>query len=313
MNRRLSLGTEHIDLNLLEVLDAVYVERNIGRAAQRLDISQPVVVSGALTRLRLLLKDQLFRRSPGGVEPTALVSLIAPAIHRALSEIHDTLQETQAFVPAESDRTFVISMSDSGELAFLPVLQRHFAAVAPNLRLRSVMVPLGELSSALETNVVHVALGLLPEMGVEFEREHLSDQDYVLVMGEHHPFAGQTVTRELLARLEFLLVGRFPDVEQLIAEQGLTSQVRLRVAHYLAVPAILSTSNLVVWLPRGLIGPLALLGRYHATSVAALQRTFSLSAVRHRRSLREPGAQWLWEQITTAIADTYVDRIGPSL
>lgn len=308
MSRNPSHATERVDLHLLEVLDAVFIERNIGRAALRLDVSQPVV-SGASTRLRLLLKDQLFKRSPGGVEPTPLVSLIAPTIHRALSEIHDTLQETQTFVPEQSDRTFVISMSDSGELAFLPAVQRRLAAIAPNLRLKSVMMPLGELGSALETNTVHIALGLLPEMGVEFERVHLFDQDYVLVMGEHHPFAGQAITRELLTQFEFVLVGRFPDVEQLIAEQGLTSRIRLRVAHYLAVPMILSTSNLVVWLPRSLIAPLALLGRYHSCSVTALQRTFSLSAVRHRRSVREPGAQWLWEHVTKAIIDAYVEHV----
>ncbi|TDG03331.1 LysR family transcriptional regulator [Paraburkholderia guartelaensis] len=301
MNRRAQTNEARIDLALLEVLDAVYVERNIGRAALRLDVSQPVV-SGALTRLRLLLKDQLFRRSSGGVEPTELVKLIAPGIHRSLGEIHDTLQEAGTFVPEQSDRTFVISMSDSGELSFLPTLHRHLATIAPNLRLRSVRIPLGELASALETNAAHIALGQLPDMGVEFERAHLFDQDYVLVMGEHHPLAGQSVTRELLAQFEFVLVGRFPDVEQLIAEQGLSNQVRLRVAHYLAVPIILSTSNLAVWLPRSLIAPLALLGRYRASSVGTLERSFSLSAVRHRRSARDPGAQWFWEQVTRLIA-----------
>lgn len=304
MNRPAQTNEARIDLTLLEVLDAVYVERNIGRAARRLGVSQPVV-SGALTRLRLLLKDQLFRRRPGGVEPTELVNLIAPAIHRSLSDIHDTLQEAGTFVPEQSDRTFVISMSDSGELSFLPVLHRHLATIAPNLRLRSVRVPLGELASALETNAVHIALGQLPDMGVEFERAHLFDEDYVLVMAAHHPLAGHAVTRELLAQFEFLLVGRFPGVEQLIAEQGLSSQVRLRVAHYLAVPMILSTSNLAVWLPRSLIGPLGLLGSYRATSVASLERHFSLSAVRHRRSTRDPGVQWLWGQVVQSVSEAF--------
>ena len=161
--------------------------------------------------------------------------------------------------------------------------------IAPNLRLRSVKIPLGELASALETNAVHIALGQLPDICVEFERAHLFDQDYVLVMGEHHPLAGQAVTRELLTQFEFVLVGRFPDVEQLIAEQGLTSQVRLRVAHYLAVPMILSTSNLAVWLPRSLIDIVMRAGAVTGPcSVATLERNFSLSAVRHRRKRQGP-------------------------
>ena len=54
------------DLNLLHVFRAVYATRNVSRAAERLELSQPAV-SHALTRLRLALKDPLFRRGPGGV------------------------------------------------------------------------------------------------------------------------------------------------------------------------------------------------------------------------------------------------------
>src|SRR6266581_4076153 len=58
-----------IDLNLLVVFDAVMQERSVTRAGRRLGLSQPAM-SHALTRLRHMLKDELFVRSPGGMVPT---------------------------------------------------------------------------------------------------------------------------------------------------------------------------------------------------------------------------------------------------
>jgi hypothetical protein len=58
-----------IDLNLLVVFDAIMMERSVTRAGQRLGLSQPAI-SHALTRLRHMLRDELFVRSPNGMMPT---------------------------------------------------------------------------------------------------------------------------------------------------------------------------------------------------------------------------------------------------
>jgi DNA-binding transcriptional LysR family regulator len=57
------------DLNLLIVFDGVMQDRSVTRAAKRLGMSQPAM-SHALNRLRDLLKDELFVRSPRGMVPT---------------------------------------------------------------------------------------------------------------------------------------------------------------------------------------------------------------------------------------------------
>lgn len=58
-----------IDLNLLRLFDAVYRTRNVSRAAELLDLTQPAASQG-LSRLRTLIHDPLFMRSAGGVQPT---------------------------------------------------------------------------------------------------------------------------------------------------------------------------------------------------------------------------------------------------
>src|SRR5262245_43928886 len=54
------------DLNLLVVFDAVMQERSVTRAGSRIGLSQPAM-SHALNRLRYMLKDDLFVRTPEGM------------------------------------------------------------------------------------------------------------------------------------------------------------------------------------------------------------------------------------------------------
>src|SRR5437660_643842 len=65
-----------IDLNLLVVFDAVMQERNVTRAGQRINLSQPAM-SHALARLRHVLKDGLFIRTPRGMVPTPRAEQLA--------------------------------------------------------------------------------------------------------------------------------------------------------------------------------------------------------------------------------------------
>ena len=58
------------DLNLLKAFDALYAERHVTHAGKRIGLSQSAM-SGALTRLREVFKDELFVRSPTGMQPSA--------------------------------------------------------------------------------------------------------------------------------------------------------------------------------------------------------------------------------------------------
>ncbi len=53
------LNLRAVDLNLLPVFEAVYEERNVTKAADRLAMSQPAV-SHAVARLRTMVGDELF-------------------------------------------------------------------------------------------------------------------------------------------------------------------------------------------------------------------------------------------------------------
>jgi DNA-binding transcriptional LysR family regulator len=285
-----------IDLELLRTLEAVYLERNVARAAVRLDVSQPLV-SQHLTKLRLLLKDQLFIRAPQGVAPTELTLSLAPAVHRSLNELREALVGTRQFDAATTARQFVIHMSDSAELAYLVPLYKYVREAAPNVTLRAVRLSADLVASALDNQQIHLALASLPQIGSEFERVPLVTQHYQLAMGISHPYSARPIDVADLQDLDFLMIGNFPDVETMMAEQGLTGRIRHRIGHYLAAPLLLGEGRLVAWLPEAIIKPFSVFGAYHAVSLPELQRSFSVSLIRTRRSERDPGIQWLWDTI----------------
>ena len=63
------IDLSRIDLNLLVLFEIVFQERHVGRSAERLHLS-PSAISHGLGRLRALLGDPLFLRTPKGVVPT---------------------------------------------------------------------------------------------------------------------------------------------------------------------------------------------------------------------------------------------------
>src|SRR5258708_20335439 len=99
------------DLNLLIVFDAVMQERSVTRAGSRIGLSQPAM-SHALNRLRYMLKDELFVRTPDGMVPTPRAETLAGPLRSALSEMQLAL-EPVAFDPAAPDPRFTLVLNNN--------------------------------------------------------------------------------------------------------------------------------------------------------------------------------------------------------
>jgi len=75
-----------MDIRLINAFCAVYEERSINKAAQRLNIAQPSI-SIAIRNLETDLRTQLFERSPVGTIPTAKAHVLYTRFQRVLAEI----------------------------------------------------------------------------------------------------------------------------------------------------------------------------------------------------------------------------------
>src|ERR1700757_1786703 len=109
------MNWRQLDLNLLVVFDAVVQARNATRAAEKLNMSQPAV-SHALARLRAALDDELFVRTPDGMEPTPQAEHLAPSVRQALAELAAALGNRATFEPRTAARSFAIAVNNYAAL-----------------------------------------------------------------------------------------------------------------------------------------------------------------------------------------------------
>ena len=95
------------DLNLFVILNAIYTEGSLTKAAEVVGITQPAV-SNALSRLREKFNDDLFIRTGSGMVPTQKTENIIKDIQNALSLMQLSVNEPDTFDPKISNRTFTI-------------------------------------------------------------------------------------------------------------------------------------------------------------------------------------------------------------
>jgi DNA-binding transcriptional LysR family regulator len=243
-----------VDLNLLRLFDAVYATRKVSRAAELLDITQPAASQG-LTRLRTLMRDPLFMRSRGGVQPTPMAQRLADPVRHSLATLEQALGEATGFDPTASRRVFNIHMSDIGEGRFLPPLMAELRKRAPGLRVETRPVPRDEITEALDGGRIDFAFGFLP-MVKDTERSQLLNDRYIVLLRKGHPFARKRLAgRALLAALqdlEFVAVRSHADTLRIVQQLGLQERVKLVTEHFTVLPAIVAATDLAAIMPRNI-------------------------------------------------------------
>ena len=110
-----------LDLNLLQIFDAIYTKGGVSAAASHLNLSQPAI-SHALAKLRAMLDDPLFIRQGNRLVPTGTARAVAEPIHTALRELVAALDGAGSFDPAQSTREFRIGIRLAGEMSRFPAL-----------------------------------------------------------------------------------------------------------------------------------------------------------------------------------------------
>jgi DNA-binding transcriptional LysR family regulator len=289
-----------IDLNLLVVFDAVMQERNVTRAGQRLGLSQPAM-SHALTRLRYMLKDDLFIRSPKGMLPTPRAEQLALPVRSALDGLQHSLEPSQ-FVPSNATRSFRIAVDNYSAVVLVGQLAGRIIKIAPGVTLE--FRPSGTLNilDLLDRGELDLAIGTFPEQGERFSHLSLLQDDFVIVLRKDHPATGtRELSMEKFAALSHLIISSAPYatdfVDQALARRRLARRIQLR-APFLSAVRILGASDMVSVLQRRVAEELV---RYRPLSIRPLPHsspTLETAMIWPRWLDNQPAHRWLREIIT---------------
>jgi DNA-binding transcriptional LysR family regulator len=286
-----------IDLNLLVIFHQLLRERRVSSVAVTLGLSQPAV-SNALRRLRGLLGDELFLRTPRGMEPTPYALQLAEPVNLALVTLHSALNVRASFEPATSTRSFTLAMTDVGEIYFLPVLMEALGQLAPGVTLRSVAVSGDSLRDDMASGHIDLALGLLPQLQAGFFQQALFRQRYICLLRQDHALTA----RPSLDLADFQTAGHVRvdaagtghgRVDEALARLGVTRHIRLTVPHYVALGHVLASTDLLATVPERFAQRAAApLGLTTRALPVALPET-AIHQLWHARVHRDPGNQWL--------------------
>jgi DNA-binding transcriptional LysR family regulator len=273
------------DLNLLVVFEAVMRERHVGRAAENLSLTASAVSHG-LKRLRALLGDPLFLKTPRGVVPTERAEQLAPGIADVLARVRGVLASSEPFDPARSRRRFAVGAPDGISSVLLPPLLADLAREAPgvDISIRQVLPKEGEATlplawkdslAALESRAMDVAILPFHEVPVRFMSQNLYVEYFVIAAHAKHPYLRRPGLTQYCAQ-EHLVVSHAGDphgfVDSVLAWQGLSRRVALTVPNFMFALAALADTELVAALPRRFVEM-----HGHRFGIASVAPPFELS------------------------------------
>lgn len=289
-----------LDLNLLRVLCAVYRLGSVTEAGRQLALSQPAT-SNALARLRTFFDDELFVRSSRGLHPTRKAQRIVPALLAQLHALESTVISTDEFEPASSSVHWRLSLSDLGEMMFLPPLAQAFRAEAPHSQVSNVAVAALQVSAALDAQEINLAIGILGLNHGAIASERLFQEHYVAITASDWRPAngrvGSSLSTRQLAAASMAVASPAAtfhgSVDLMLTKLKLNDRIVLRARHYGALPELVTRTDLLAIVPLMYANSLAPRYDVRIWELADHGPRYDVSMVWHQSANDDPAHIWL--------------------
>ncbi|MBE9042279.1 LysR family transcriptional regulator [Oscillatoriales cyanobacterium LEGE 11467] len=294
-----SMHDKPIDLNLLHIFEAVMIELNVTRAAQRLNMTQPAV-SHALRRLRRITNDNLFLKVPSGVSPTPKALELWEPIRDGLGRIRGAIAPP-AFDPASSTQTFTLAIADYTAALFLPKLLPILARTAPKINIR--VVPNTNINAAklLEHSEIDLAMGRFYRSTLRLRVQEIMGDRYVCIMRKDHPLAGTRLTLEQYIKADHLLVTLTGEatgfIDEQLREMDLNRRIALTVNQFTLVPELIAGSDLISAMPLRMVERSLLQTDLQITELPLEVAPAFLQMMWHERQQVDSAHEWFRTQL----------------
>lgn len=236
-----------VDLNLLVALDALLIECNVTRAAERTSVGQSTM-SASLARLRKHFDDELLVRDGRRLVLTPFAESLAEPVREAISSVEAVLLGRTIFDPASEARSFTVVASDYVTLILLRPLLAQLVSDAPHVRLNIVPVMpdfMDQLRRA-QIDILIMPSAIVGEQALPHTR--LFSEEFVLACARENSAVGNHVSAAEFAELPYVSYRSGPLAglaEKGLLEAGITPRTEVRTENIVMTPFLLSETGLV--------------------------------------------------------------------
>jgi DNA-binding transcriptional LysR family regulator len=303
----LAAPLSRIDLNLLIPLNALLIEQNVTKAADRISITQPSM-SSALAKLRRHFDDPLLVRDGRGFVLTPLAQSLRAPVTALLIAAREVLTAGRSFDPALDHRTFTIAASDYVAAVLIQPALRGLTADAPNVRINVESLPDDVLDGLRNLRYDLLVWPLqLPLPGLlEFPNSTLFADEFVAVVDEDNELVEAPLSAKSLAAMPAVRVvgpGRGKvAAEAKLEELGLAQQTVVTVESFALALRMVCGTDLVTLTQRRLFEQVAPAYRLREVPLDLDGATLTEAMFWHPRHVRDPAHQWLRTRLITVAA-----------
>ena len=286
----------NIDLNLLVVLDALLTEKHVTRTGLRLHLSQPAI-SHSLNKLRILLDDPLLIRQGNEVVLSALAQNLQAPLKDILGQIETLLGQSIDFVPADSQRTFRVAMSDYGAAIVLPKLLVQLRTQAPGTSLVVIQDSRLGMLEQIEQGKIDLAVGVFAALSADVSSDVLFEETFTCLLNRRSlPDNGVLDLDSYLARPHLLVSmdgNTQGEVDNVLRAQGLQRRVVVNVPHWGTAPGMIADTDLILTVATRTLDTLSFGDTLVALPPPMTVAPFNYVQVWHQRFSEDPAHRWL--------------------
>jgi DNA-binding transcriptional LysR family regulator len=299
------VDTRRLDLNLLLALDALLSERNVTRAARRLNLSQPAL-SAQLGRLRILFGDQLFTPTSRGVLPTAAAEELREPVRRALDEARRVFDRGRRFDPGSATATFTVSSSDYMQAGVLLPFLLSLNQLAPNVRMMARLGAGRATRAELERGGLDLAFVQAGGPDVVGLRSALVLEERYVGIARRGGAADGAMTLDRFTAARHVIVSPAGDgfsgpTDEALAALGLRRTVSFAVSFFVTLIEAVSRSDLLALAPERLARRYA--DRLDTFEPPLAVPGFGIAMAWHDRTHDHPAHRWLRDRLAAFCRD----------
>ncbi|WP_370941888.1 LysR family transcriptional regulator [Amycolatopsis sp. cg5] len=285
-----------LDLNLLIPLNALLLERNVTKAAERLVMAQPTM-SATLARLRRHFDDPLLVREGRTLVLTPFAESLRAPVQAALIAAREALAAGRTFDPGADQRTFTVMASDYAATVLLRPALRGLEAEAPGVRV-TIEPHSADLLTLLRSRRCDLLIWPLqladPEL-LNFPHAALFDDEFIAVADKDNDGVGELLTAEALATAPAVAVaGPSRAVSTIrLNEQMVNQPVVITVDSFMLALQLVSGSELITLTQRRLFERFGPMLGLREVPMTIEPPKLNLAMFWHPRDVLSPAHQWL--------------------